>query len=366
MYFQGPQSFHPLFEVIHHTTRRSMEYVLGFINALIIFFGGTGNILIIVSLCYQRKLLKKNIHYYLVLHLAICDLVCLLFPVEDVHVSFGGKSFPFSTAFCKSWTTLLTTFFTMEVEVILIICAVRCRAVFYPLRAPLKRWQINVALAVAWVIAVLCVSPLFWLYHYSSRRSKCDIDWPGESFRLAYTLFLSAVQYFIPVLLLAFVYYQIYVKIQRQRRRRQLLMASTDARKEVQRRTFLQTLRRDKNGRIILISFVIVLCYAVCAFPMQCISILWATGTAISFKFYYASYVLFLAGVCSINPFIYKALDKRVFLLLHQLAKKTFGKKANRKIKDARRSRSEMTILSTRNTENILVQNLPTAPLCSE
>ena len=342
----------------------SEEYLFGFLNLLTVLFGCTGNFLIIFSLYHQKNLLKKNNHYYLVLHLAICDLVCLLFSVEDIYVSFGGNAFPFSTVFCKSWTTILTTFFIMEVLVMVLISAVRFRAVVYPLRAPLRRWQINLAIALAWVFAILCVTPLFPLFKFS--QAGCYIDWPGKSLRLGYTLFLSAVQYFIPVLLLALIYQQIYVKIRQQRRRRQLLIASTDSRTKVQKRTTFKTLKRDKNGRIVLISLTIVLCYVVCSLPMQCISILMATGSSIAPKYYSASYVLFLAGVCSLNPFIYKVLDKKIFLFLQQLMRKTFTKNA-RNIKNAtRNTRKGRNTRNVRNSDDILTQSLPNAPFRSE
>jgi hypothetical protein len=46
---------------------------------------------------------------------------------------------------------------------------------------------------------------------------------------------------------------------------------------------------------------------------VQCLGIFTATGTDVPPIYYNAFYIFYLAGVCSLNPFIYKVYDKKVF-----------------------------------------------------
>ena len=45
---------------------------------VVVIFGILGNILVILSILRQKKNILKNDYYFLVLHLAICDLAALI------------------------------------------------------------------------------------------------------------------------------------------------------------------------------------------------------------------------------------------------------------------------------------------------
>ena len=302
------------------------EFWFGSITLFVVTFGCIGNLLVIISLSYKKKLLKKNNYYYLVLHLAFADLACLLFTVDYIFESFTGKQFAFSTVFCKLWSPLHTTFFIMEGEVMVLISLVRFRAVFYPLRAPLKRWKVNTALALAWVIAISSIAPLFVFFRYSSELG-CPIVYPGQESTLVYMLFLSNVEYLIPLVLLSFTYQRMYTKIAKKNKERQLMIASPQMRKNLDKRKTFTSFKQDKNGRIFLVNFAIVFCYFVCVFPLQCLSIIMATGINVSKQYYPLSNIVYLAGVCSLNPFIYRVLDKRVFVNFKWFMTKRKGRK---------------------------------------
>ena len=69
--------------------------------AVVLVFGILGNILVIISILRQKKLLKKN-YYFLVLHLAICDLgppILILF--NHINRNFVGEQLVInSTKYC--------------------------------------------------------------------------------------------------------------------------------------------------------------------------------------------------------------------------------------------------------------------------
>ena len=306
--------------IVRNQKKMYQSFIISSLILLTIVFGSVGNILVIYSLCKQKMLIKKNNHYYLVLHLAIYDLVCLLFGEENVYESFSGNNFAFLTLLCKLWPTIHTCFYIMDAAIMVIIALARYRAVFCPLTGPLKRRQINVALGVGWMLAIACVAPFFPIISLSS-PAFCTLNWPSKTFQVAYTIFLAGIQYFIPVILLSVVYLRIYKKISKEfAKTPRRGMAPSDTEENIKKLTQFQRFRRDRNGRIFLTSFSIVICFAISAFPVQCIGMIRTSDI----HYFSASYLLYLMGVSSINPFIYKALDKRVFLVLKSFVSRTF------------------------------------------
>ena len=71
------------------TTSYFTNLGVGYAYASVSTFGCLGNILVIFSIC--RQSLYKNIHYYLVLHLTICDLWNLLAALRHGYRHFTGK-----------------------------------------------------------------------------------------------------------------------------------------------------------------------------------------------------------------------------------------------------------------------------------
>jgi uncharacterized membrane-anchored protein len=62
----------------------------GYAFTSVSIFGSLGNILVIFSIC--RQYFYKNTHYYIVLHLSICDLLNLFTGVTHSYRHFTGKN----------------------------------------------------------------------------------------------------------------------------------------------------------------------------------------------------------------------------------------------------------------------------------
>ena len=78
-------------------TKETMEMPAAYKYSLtsVVVFGILGNILVIISILRQKKLLMNNYHF-VVLHLAICDLgwlVVIICTYVQHEVLLGGKSF---------------------------------------------------------------------------------------------------------------------------------------------------------------------------------------------------------------------------------------------------------------------------------
>jgi hypothetical protein len=101
----------------------------------------------------------------------------------------------------------------------------------------------------------------------------------------------------------------------RQNKERKLLFASAAVSNE-QNLSWYQRFKQHRNARTFLVSFIIVVCFGVTALPWQIIFIL-SMSRVIDFPSYYNMYmwfqILHFFGVSAVNPFIYGALDRKLF-----------------------------------------------------
>jgi hypothetical protein len=63
--------------ILNETMGKTAYDIYRYSHAVVTVFGILGNILVIISILRQKKVLKNN-YYFLVLHLAICDLGALI------------------------------------------------------------------------------------------------------------------------------------------------------------------------------------------------------------------------------------------------------------------------------------------------
>ena len=80
--------------------------------------------------------------------------------------------------------------------------------------------------------------------------------------------------------------------------------------------------RQHRNMRTFLVTFTVVVCFAVTTLPTQIIYIL-TSANVIEFPGYYTWFVLLEKfGVSVVNPFIYGTLDKKLFFSLMKCLRK--------------------------------------------
>ena len=252
-----------------------------------------------------------NIHYYLVLHLAICDFLFLMFSIPDIYDSFTGNSMINSQVLCKMWYPTQTAFHIAGVLFLVIISILRFQAVSKPLKPAVSRWKVRVVAMLAYIFAIICMVPYILVLQFDN-TSGCVEEWPVEQLNIGYTFFLAAVQYFIPVVLLSMVYWKICIILVKQNREMKVLCASTAA-SEQQNLSPYQRFRQHRNARTFLVSFTIVVCFAVTALPIQIIYILSIINVIEFPKLILWFVVLYYFGVSAVNPFIYGTLDKKFF-----------------------------------------------------
>ena len=305
---------------------------LGIVLTLGLSFGVLGNIAVIVSICGTKNLLRNN-HYYLLLHLAVCDVLFLMFYVEVVYGIFNIDHRISSKSYllCKFWLPIHTVLLNAGPMFLVLISLVRYRAIVYPFKRAIRRKTLYVLSGFVYVFSIICVIPYVLVLKFDE-TTGCNEVWPFKSLNIAYTLYLTSVQYFIPAIFLSVIYFIICKKLMTQNKIRMKAMKTC----EVQRRQNKPTLAwflspTTRNGKSFLVSFTIVSCFIISACPQQVSMIIYVISSKKfpSIDLWLQAFYVF--GTLVLNPFVYGALDNRVFSLFTRCRKsiKTFRNTVN-------------------------------------
>ncbi|XP_028400227.1 neuropeptide FF receptor 1-like [Dendronephthya gigantea] len=279
---------------------------IGFFSILAVLLGVPGNTAVIVSICRTRNLLRNN-HYYLLLHLAICDLVHLIFFIDDIYTVFNNTGVSSnSRILCKIWSPTYTSCFIAGVYFLVLISVSRYRAIVQPFKPPISRKLLKIYSASVYIIAVLCIIPyaLVLKFDESQGASICYEQWPFQSLNIVYTVFLAVVQYLMPVAFLSVVYFKICKK---------LVIQSKIVNGHKLRQ---QSNGPRKNRKTFLVCCIIVICFTISAFPTQVawmISAITSSETSGYISWFKPFNVLRVFGASVINPYVYGAFDNKVF-----------------------------------------------------
>ena len=297
---------------------------------LAVTFGVVGNIHVIVSIYRKRSLLKNN-HYYLVFHLAVCDLFYLLLFTPTIYSNFTANQplSSYSNVFCKISSPVHTLFLIAGVYFMVLISVIRYYAILHPLKPAVNRRTLKILSTFIYIFATVCCIPILLVLKFDRYKNQnCDEDWPTESLNIVYTVFLASIQYFIPVFFLFAIYIKICKKLVTQNRKINITNGrnmTSEAEREKAPSTWFQAVKLG-NTKSFVVCFTIVICFMISGFPIQVAWIVYVAGSHGSLPTYYFWFeALYLFGTCAINPFVYGALDKKVFCAFKHCQRKTIG-----------------------------------------
>ena len=259
----------------------------------VLAFGILGNILVIISILKQKRLFKHN-YYFLVLHLAICDLGCciLLFLRE--------KAFNLVSIFHSFITYCLVEntpefFVVAGVYMMLIIAALRYRATVHPLKPKISRRKLKIVCSLGYILGLTAgyglVLPACFLSSDDAWRTYF-------SYYLAYSVICFLI---FPAVFMAMVYYKIGRALIKQNK--QMKRVCSNAVKS----------RYVRNRRTFLVCLGTVLCFALSNVLSTVNASTVITGKQrISVWFYSLGAALRAAGWHAVNPIIYGMFDKKM------------------------------------------------------
>ena len=276
-------------------TAATIDMTFPYALVSVIILGSLGNSFVIFSIFRQKNLLKNN-HYYLVLHLAVCDLLNLL----GATIITGMLRIT-SPVFWQLAIVFFLSFSVTGVLFMVLMSMLRYRAVFYPLRPQVNRWILYLASTFLDVFGILCQIPQVIPSKFRA----------SETFESIYRVFNFTVLFFIPVVFLGLIYWKICSELMKQGKIIKSMNASNTT--EEKERRFLQRLAYHRNARAFGICFMIFVCFLVAESPMQIAFILFTFNKVELDTYYYWFVVMFCFGVSAVNPLIYGASDKKLF-----------------------------------------------------
>jgi len=142
---------------------------------------------------------------YLILNLAICDLVTpVISIVFDFILEENNYVWFYGGAMCKLLWPAQTYFTCASSLTLAAISLDRYRLIMHPFKTRLSMKQIYVLILFVHLFSMVCVSP--YVYVLGLKNGSCEENWPAFTYRQGYTLFLFLAQYALPLLFMAVVY----------------------------------------------------------------------------------------------------------------------------------------------------------------
>jgi hypothetical protein len=278
--------------------------------AVVLVVGILGNILVIISILRQKKLLKNN-YYFLVLHLAICDLgPLIIFLFDHINWSFAEDRLVISSTieYCV-FSHIYLVFRVAGLGMMLIISVLRYRATVHPLKPDVSRRKLNVVCGLVYIVGFIA--------GYGTELPLCFLQ-SNDVVVIFYVKVLSVYAisffYFFPTIFMAVVYYKIGRELIKQNR-----YMKSECSNPVMRSapgSSFNILKFIQNRRTFFVCLITVLCYAIGNIPVTVYFILdIAEEDHLLIKYFWIGHladVVRVAGLHSVNPLIYGRLDKKL------------------------------------------------------
>ena len=263
---------------------------------LVVVFGILGNILVILSILRQKKSMLKNDYYFLVLHLAICDLAALIIyifnivdlfwleeplsrysPMITCHVRFIGNAFEYTGVGMMS--------------------------------PVISRKKLKFVCGLVYLVGLIVGCGIYLPQCFI--KSKVDVYVAYQKFYHAFLIFFG---YFVPTILMAVVYYKISRSLVKQNKYIKRVGSTTMKRRRPD--SFFNILRYIRNRQTFRVCLSIVLCHGIAHIPVS-VWFMWgiASENHLEMKYVWVRYfvsVFAVAGSHSVNPLIYGILDKQL------------------------------------------------------
>jgi hypothetical protein len=285
----------------------------------VIVFGIFGNTLVIISILRQRRLLRNN-YYFLVFHLAICDLLWLL-----VHF-FDCINIIFTECYLCDYSVITCLFLNISyvfqvagIGMMLIISMLRYRATVHPLKPAISRRKLKVVCGLVYTAGLVA--------GYGPAMPLCFVHWNDVLivYHKIHVAYLISCFYFFPPIFMAVVYYKICRALIKQNRYIKSVCSNPVRRSTPS--SSLNILRFIRHRRTFLVCLGTVLCYGLGNIPIS-VWFIWnitgrAEGQVLSYAYTFEiGVILRLAGSHSVNPLIYGILDKRLLTFWKLCCKK--------------------------------------------
>ena len=297
----GTQSMSSCFNPTATRIGETFAYCLLFVVSL------AGNILIGI-IVYKEKALRTPINI-LIVNMAISDLLfsIIRFPAHFVRLNTASHwliSGPFGQALCRLKYFVNDVSIAVSIQSLVLIAVDRFVAVVFPLRPSLiSSKQCRLSILVIWIVAMVvsCPNLTTWKFVENPEGLVCRREWKDkfiESSSIKNDILVTIIVFiYVPLVLIAILYFSIAVRIKSQKIPGE---PSVNARK--------QRLKRERS--VLKMSVAIVFVFAVCWLPFSIVFLLFlfSSDSAMmsSCAFQYPTHIAFFLArsYCAVNPCI--------------------------------------------------------------
>lgn len=223
---------------------------------VIFLVSAVGNSLVCVVILRRQKM--KTVTNYFILNLAIADLTftCICIPF-DIPVQEMNYRWPYGAFLCRLLYPLQTLTLFASVYTLTAVSLSRFWAINHPLRQQLSTRSAKFIIVGIWIASLVAVTPYISVSKKNSVSRKCDEEWPSESARKSYTVFLFVFEYMFPLTVIAGAYMSIGRELSRRARNGN---------------HFLKDLQSEEARKVVRMLKIVTLMFAVCVLPNN---ILW-------------------------------------------------------------------------------------------
>ncbi|XP_065098902.1 5-hydroxytryptamine receptor 7 [Paramisgurnus dabryanus] len=183
------------------------KVLIGGVLTLLTFLTVCGNLLVVISVCFVKKL--KQPSNYLIVSLAVADLsvAVVVMPFVSITDLIGGQ-WIFGRVFCNVFIAMDVMCCTASIMTLCVISIDRYLGITKPLTYPVRqsgKCMAKIVLSVWLLSASITLPPLFGWAQNVNDDKVCLI-----SQDLGYTIYSTAVAFYIPMSVMLIMYYRIY------------------------------------------------------------------------------------------------------------------------------------------------------------
>ena len=258
--------------------------------------------------CLQEKTLRTPVKI-LIVNMAISDLLysIIRFPLRFLRsntASHWPLSGPLDQALCRLTYFATDVSSAVSIQSLVLIAVDRFVAVVFPLRPSLiSSKQCRLSILVIWIVAMVvsCPNLTTWKFVENPEGLVCRREWKDkfrESSSIKNDILVTIIVFiYVPLVLIAILYFSIAVRIKSQKIPAE---SSVNARK--------QRLKRERN--VLKMSIAIVFVSAVCWLPFSILFLVFLfTSDSVmmsSCAFQYSAHitVILARSYCAVNPCI--------------------------------------------------------------
>ena len=174
-----------------------------------------GNIFVILAICADSHLRSPT--HFLMGSLAVADLLLgtTVLPFSAVKLLMNEK-WPFGEIFCDIWLATDVLCCTASIYLVLVISIDRYIGVKRPLAYPLivTKKRIYIVIALVWILSlIVSLAPQIGLKSPQRNTNECEVNQ-----NQAYALASALISFYIPLLVILIIYYQIFLAARNQMR----------------------------------------------------------------------------------------------------------------------------------------------------